>query len=88
MATRIAPRRSSDEARYRVGEARLDRSTSGQSRVLPEDDDDERIAALNALMQMDSERAMPILKKVLERRDPCSYVLRRKAVWLISQKGR
>jgi HEAT repeat protein len=52
-----------------------------------DDDDDERVAALNALMQMDSDRAMPILKKVLARRDACSQVLRRKAVWLISQKG-
>jgi HEAT repeat protein len=52
-----------------------------------EDDDDERVVALNALLQMDADRAMPILKKVLERRDPCSYVLRRKAVFLVSQKG-
>src|SRR6476646_4336690 len=62
-------------------------STSSQETRCSEDDDDERIAALNALMQMDSERAMPILKKVLERRDRCSYVLRRKAVFLVSQKG-
>jgi HEAT repeat protein len=59
-----------------------------QSTKCPDDDDDdERIAALNALLQMDSDRAMPILKKVLARRDACSQVLRRKAVWLISQKG-
>ena len=60
---------------------------SGQNQRCSEDDDDERIAALNALLQMDSERAMPLLKRVMERRDACSYVLRRKAVWLISQKG-
>jgi tetratricopeptide (TPR) repeat protein len=51
-----------------------------------DDDDDERIAALNALLQMDADRAMPILTKVLERRDPCSVGLRRKAVFLVSQK--
>jgi len=51
-----------------------------------DDDDDERVAALNALIQMDAERAMPILKKVLERRDACSAGLRRKAVFLVSQK--
>ena len=51
-----------------------------------DDDDDERIAALNALIQMDADRAMPILTKVLERRDPCSVALRRKAVFLVSQK--
>ena len=60
---------------------------SGQNQRCSEDDDDERIVALNALLQMDSERAMPLLKRVMERRDPCAYVLRRKAVWLISQKG-
>jgi tetratricopeptide (TPR) repeat protein len=57
-------------------------------RNCPSDDDegDDRIAALNALLQMDAERAMPILQKVLARRDPCSAGLRRKAVFLVSQK--
>ncbi len=44
-----------------------------------------RLSALNALQQMESEQAMPILKKVLERRDDCSQKLRRKAVFLVSQ---
>lgn len=52
----------------------------------PDDDDDPRIAALNALLQMDAEAAMPILKQVLARRDPCSVALRRKAVFIVSQK--
>jgi HEAT repeat protein len=51
-----------------------------------DEDNDDRIAALNALLQMDAERAMPILQKVLARRDPCSVALRRKAVFLVSQK--
>ena len=51
-----------------------------------DEDSDDRIAALNALLQMDAERAMPILQKVLARRDPCSVALRRKAVFLVSQK--
>src|SRR5438105_8473209 len=57
-------------------------------KTCPDEDDenDDRIAALNALMQMDADRAMPILKKVLERRDQCSAGLRRKAVFLVSQK--
>lgn len=50
------------------------------------EDDDVRLAALNALLQMDSERALPILKQVLQRRDACSAELRRKAVFLVSQK--
>jgi len=49
-------------------------------------DIDDKIAALNALLQMDADRAMPILKKVLERRDPCSAELRRQALFLVSQK--
>lgn len=48
-------------------------------------EDDERMAALNALLQMDAERALPILAKVMERRDEGSVCLRRKAVFLISQ---
>src|SRR5438105_705725 len=52
----------------------------------PDEDEDDRIAALNALIQMDAERAVPILKKVLERRDACSESLREKAVFLVSQK--
>lgn len=50
------------------------------------DENDVRIAALNALLQMDSERALPILQKVLARHDACSVELRRKALFLVSQK--
>jgi TolA-binding protein len=51
-----------------------------------EDDDDMKAAALNALLQMDADRAVPILKTVLARRDEGSACLRRKAVFLVSQK--
>ena len=50
------------------------------------DDDDVRVAALNGLLQMDEGNALPILKKVLVRRDACSTALRRKAVFIVSQK--
>ena len=50
------------------------------------EEDDERVEALNALLQMGSDDALPILKKVLARRDECSEILRRKAVFLVSQK--
>ncbi len=49
-------------------------------------DDDIPTAALNALLQMDPERALPILKNVLARRDSASVCLRRRAVFLVSQK--
>jgi len=45
-----------------------------------------RIAALNAVLQMDPDRAVPLLKTVLARRDAGSACLRRKAVFLLSQK--
>lgn len=52
----------------------------------PREDEDERLMVLDALLTMDSERAMPTLKSVLARRDECSAVLRRKAVFLVSRK--
>jgi tetratricopeptide (TPR) repeat protein len=66
--------------------------TGGDTRTIrncspdADEDNDDRIAALNALLQMDADRAMPILQKVLARRDACSVALRRKAVFLVSQK--
>lgn len=59
-----------------------------QSQSCPSDDDDNdvRIMALNALLQMDADRAIPILQKVLARRDACTAGLRRKAVFILSQK--
>ena len=59
---------------------------STQSCPREDDDNDERIMALNALLNMNSESAVPILEKVLARRDDCSKALRKKAVFLISQK--
>ena len=62
-------------------------SSQGQARSCPAEDDanDERIMAINALMNMNSEAAVPILRGVLERKDNCT-ALRKKAVFLISQK--
>jgi HEAT repeat protein len=51
-----------------------------------DDEDDVRATALNALLQMDASAAVPILKQVLARRDPCSESLRKKAVFLVAQK--
>jgi HEAT repeat protein len=51
-----------------------------------DDDEDTKVAALNALMQMDDSRARPILQRVLARRDAGSVCLRRKAVFLIAQQ--
>jgi TolA-binding protein len=60
--------------------------TTAQQPCARGDNDDERAEALNALMQMNAENAMPILKAVLAKRDACSAELREKAVFLVSQK--
>ncbi len=49
------------------------------------EEDDVRQAAINALMHMDSDRALPVLMRVLERRDECSAPLRKQAVFVLSQ---
>ena len=49
-------------------------------------DEEMRIAALDGLLSMNSEDALPILKDVLKQRDACRTELRKRAVWLISQK--
>src|SRR5262249_7517810 len=71
------------------GRPRPPRGERGERRTIdpqcPSEDDDTRLAALNALQQMDASRALPILKRVLARRDDCSAQLRRKAVFLIAQ---
>ena len=66
--------------------SRASRRSSDTPPGCKSEDDDDRVEALNALLQMGSDDALPILKKVLARRDACSEVLRRKAVFLVSQK--
>jgi HEAT repeat protein len=44
-----------------------------------------RMAALHALLNMNAERAVPILQDILADRDACSAQLRRQAVFLLSQ---
>ncbi|HEX6536222.1 MAG TPA: HEAT repeat domain-containing protein [Gemmatimonadaceae bacterium] len=66
---------------------RVTRDARGAEQGCPSEDDDMRVAALNALMQMDAEQALPILRKVLARRDACSERLRKKAVFLVAQQN-
>jgi HEAT repeat protein len=46
-----------------------------------------KIAALDAVQRMDPERAVPLLQKVLARRDDCSLPLRKNALWILGQKA-
>ena len=66
-------------------QARAERDRARRERACDREDDDDRMAALNALLQMDEDKALPILKRVLARRDSGSVCLRRKAVFLVSQ---
>lgn len=45
-----------------------------------------QLSALNALLHMNTDRALPVLKQVMERRDECAVPLRRRAVFLIAEK--
>jgi HEAT repeat protein len=63
----------------------IGRAVRSRGRERCDTEDDIQSAALNSLLQMDAERALPILKKVLARRDEGSLCLRRKAVFLVSQ---
>jgi HEAT repeat protein len=46
-----------------------------------------QVAALDAMQQMDAERVLPLLRKVLARRDACSAPLRKNALFILSQKS-
>jgi HEAT repeat protein len=71
----------------RMGDAGAAESTLVRASSDDCDDDDTRIAAINGLLQMDAERAIPILKKVMAKRTgTCAVELRRKAMFLVSQK--
>ncbi|HEX7018702.1 MAG TPA: HEAT repeat domain-containing protein [Gemmatimonadaceae bacterium] len=49
-------------------------------------DEEMRMAALDGLLTMPAEDAVPILRQVLKQRDDCRAELRKKAVFLLSQK--
>jgi len=83
---RLAQRGDAEAAADITREAGEPSRPAPKQGACPEEEDDVRLMALNALLNMDADRAIPILRQVLERRDACSVELRRKAVWLISQK--
>lgn len=86
-------RSDADELRVRV-EAQLARrgdadaaANIAQQAAGPCNGDQElRAAALSALLNMNADQAVPILREVLQDRDECAVELRRRAVFLVSQK--
>jgi hypothetical protein len=69
-----------------------ERVTRTANRVLQEqncprrEDEGVRTAALNAIMQMDPENALPMLRQIMAKKDACSAPLRRRAVMIVSQQ--
>ena len=86
-ALTLAARLDGELARRGDAEAARGIAQELQNEECAEGENDVRIAALNALMNSNSERALPILKRVLERRDPCSVEMRKTALFVISQHG-
>lgn len=48
------------------------------------DETEVQLAALNGLVHMNPDRALPVLRQIMERRDECAPVLRRRAIFLIA----
>ena len=91
IQTALAKEGDEDAHRWIIAHAQQSSGDSVKVKPCPaqddeNDEDDVRVAALNGLLQMDEGNAVPILKKVLARRDACSAGLRRKAVFILSQK--
>ncbi len=87
LATRIRgelARRGDTQAAVQVERSALRASRSGSPCG---DADDTQVAALNALSHMNADRALPVLERVLARRDECSAELREKAVFMVSRQG-
>jgi HEAT repeat protein len=71
----------------RMGDAAAAEAVTQQAKdPCQSDDQSVRAAALSALMNMNAEQALPILKEVLKSRGECSAQLRRQAVFLVAQK--
>lgn len=82
MQTELAGR-GDREAAERIAELEID----ADQETCDEQEVALRVAALHAVMQMDSERAEPILRKVLQRRDECSRDLRMNAVFILAEQS-
>ena len=60
-------------------------TAAAQDARCPSGNDDIRISALATIAQVESDQVVPVLQKVLERRDDCSVALRRQAVQYLAR---
>lgn len=69
--------------------ARAERARAGGRDAAPNGCDqarfDEQAMAVQALFTMDRNRSVPILRRLMARRDPCAAPLRRQAIFILSQ---
>jgi HEAT repeat protein len=81
--------RAAAEAGYRDAARARNRDDGDDDDDLPAGCDrtayETKIEALNALISMQTDRAAPIIRRVLAKRDNCSAGLRKKAVFLLAQ---
>jgi HEAT repeat protein len=88
-----ATRADADQLRIRLqgalaqgGDPTAAAAVEDAARAACDDSDQElRATALSALMGMDAERALPMLREILQDRDECSVQLRRQAVFMIQR---
>ena len=67
--------------------ARVSKAASAQGTSCDDEDQRLRGEALSALSQMDPATALPLLRKVVDRKDECSASLRRNAVFILSRRA-
>jgi tetratricopeptide (TPR) repeat protein len=79
----------SEQAKRGNGEAGLEiaagATTLRNETRCPTDDDDMRLTALAGIIQLDPDQVLPVLQKLLERKDECSIRLRKRAVNMVAQ---
>lgn len=73
-------------ARRGDASAQRDVNKAAAQSVTSCDDLEMQSAALDAVQRMDSERVVPLLRRVLARRDPCSTPLRKNALFILAQR--
>lgn len=75
-----------DGAMARSGDAEARAAVSRRAQVACDDEENEtRAMALSALMNMDPERAGPLLREIIADRDECNGELRAQAVFILAQ---
>jgi HEAT repeat protein len=71
----------------RDAQQQIARAASANGPTCDREDISVRVEALSALSQMDGETVVPILRRVLARRDECSAQLRRRALSILGRRG-